>query len=277
MKRILIAGITLAWLLSSFSISPTSVSAEAAAAPKVDIIAHRGFMDLYPENTLPAFVNALAMGAKEVELDVQITRDGVPIVMHDERVDRTTNGVGSVNSLSLHQIKALDAGYKFSPTYRGTRVPTLREVLFVVKHKGRVYIELKSTVKPQFIPRVLQDIYATDMQRDVFITSFSQPTLRAVRTLDERMPLVVLYGSGKVNFASLASFHPEMLSINYQQLLQNPRLVKQARGHGMDISAWTVNNQSDLRKLVKIGVYRILCNHNFTAYNLSVNNRLNWL
>src|SRR6056297_841327 len=93
------------------------------------IWAHRGASAVAPENTLAAFTAALQAGADGIELDVHLTRDGVPVVMHDETVDRTTNGSGRIRDLSHAEIDDLDAGSWFGPRWRGEKIPTLEKVL----------------------------------------------------------------------------------------------------------------------------------------------------
>src|SRR6185295_11448303 len=110
------------------------------------IIAHRGDSAHRPENTLASFASALEVGADLVELDVQLTRDGEVVVIHDVTVDRTTNGSGDVRQMTLAEVRALSAGYpeRFGPEYEGERVPTLAEALNLMHGRARVMIELKT-------------------------------------------------------------------------------------------------------------------------------------
>ncbi len=116
-----------------------------AGGRAVDVIAHRGASEYAPENTLAAFAMAEEMGADWIELDCRLTRDGEVIVMHDDTLDRTTNGSGYVREASLHEIKQLDAGAWFEDKWRGERVPTLEQALAQAKWKVGVYIEIKDT------------------------------------------------------------------------------------------------------------------------------------
>jgi glycerophosphoryl diester phosphodiesterase len=131
----------------AISSSLTERAARESLAPSglpVIAVGHRGTTKFAPENTLAAFDKAIAMGARVVEMDVRMTADGVFIVMHDARVDRTTNGRGAVSEMTLADIKALDAGAWFAPEFAGEQVPTLREALRHVKGRAGVDIDFKA-------------------------------------------------------------------------------------------------------------------------------------
>jgi len=115
----------------------------APCAPQIAVIAHRGEHRAHPENTLPAFQAAIDAGADFFELDVRTTADGRLVLMHDATVDRTTDGHGPVRSLTFDQIRALDAGAKFSPQFAGTRVPSFDEALALAHGKIGVYVDSK--------------------------------------------------------------------------------------------------------------------------------------
>ncbi len=142
---------------------------DALRTRRVLNVAHRGASAYAPENTLEAFELAIAQGADVIELDVRLTRDGELVVMHDAFVERTTNGRGEVRLMTLDEILVLDAGYWFGETWRGTRVPTLREVLERLADRALVDVELKDGVSlellhsletPQTGPGVSQRVHA---------------------------------------------------------------------------------------------------------------------
>ncbi|HLY19673.1 MAG TPA: glycerophosphodiester phosphodiesterase family protein [Bryobacteraceae bacterium] len=110
---------------------------------QIAVIAHRGEHRAHPENTLPAFQAAIDAGADYFELDVRTTADGRLVLMHDARVDRTTNGTGAIRDLTFEQIRTLDAGAKFSPQFAGTRVPSFEEALALAHGKIGVYVDSK--------------------------------------------------------------------------------------------------------------------------------------
>jgi len=107
------------------------------------LCAHRGLSHACPENTLPAFASALTVGAQEIELDARLTKDGVPVVCHDETVDRTTNGKGAIRDLDWSHIRRLDAGSLCDPKWRGVRMPSLEEVLELVAGRAAINLHVK--------------------------------------------------------------------------------------------------------------------------------------
>lgn len=109
------------------------------------LCAHRGLSQACPENTLPAFAAAMAVGAHEIELDLWASRDGVPVVCHDATVDRTTDGTGRISDLTWHEIRGLDAGIRCGVAWRGVRVPRLEEVLAFTGGRVGLNIHLKDT------------------------------------------------------------------------------------------------------------------------------------
>jgi len=113
--------------------------------PYPRICAHRGFKTVAPENTLPAFGAAIALGAPEIELDVRFTRDGVPVVCHDDRLDRVSDGVGLVGDFTFDAIRQLDAGAGFSSRFAGTKIPSLEEVLAKFARHAIINLHIKST------------------------------------------------------------------------------------------------------------------------------------
>ncbi|GGG87574.1 hypothetical protein GCM10011585_34590 [Edaphobacter dinghuensis] len=144
--------------------------AQTAWTPKEDgktikVIAHRGEHLHHPENTLPAFQAAIDAGADYFELDVRTTSDGKFVLMHDSTLDRTTNGTGEVYKHTFAEIRALDAGIKFSPTFAGTKVPTLDEALDLAHGKINVYVDTKYADPQQLIDTIVRH----DMQDHVVI------------------------------------------------------------------------------------------------------------
>ncbi|MDZ8170701.1 glycerophosphodiester phosphodiesterase [Microbacterium xanthum] len=156
-----------------------AVETDGVVARRVAVAAHRGASIEYPENTLAAFAAAIAYGAEGIELDVALSTDGVPVVMHDDTVDRTTDGHGPVDALTAAQLAALDAG-------RGERVPTLAEVLALAAGRAEVNIEIKA---PAAVPAVA-DVVAAFPDLVWFASSFHWPVLQELR---ERIPQARLY------------------------------------------------------------------------------------
>jgi glycerophosphoryl diester phosphodiesterase len=146
----LAAGAAAISAVAGTSVASTSFSERAAresmaptGAPVI-VVGHRGTRRFAPENTLAAFDKAIELGARSIEIDVRMTRDGEFVIMHDPWVDRTTDGTGLVSQMTLAEIRKLDAGSWFSPSFAGERVPTLREALRAVKGRAAVDIDFKS-------------------------------------------------------------------------------------------------------------------------------------
>jgi glycerophosphoryl diester phosphodiesterase len=159
----------------------------AREAGRVHVCGHRGYSLHYPENTLVAFDAARAAGATSIEIDVVLTKDGEPIVLHDLSVDRTTDGHGFAADLSLAEINGLDAGGRFDPRFAGTKIPTLRNALEWAKQTGTVVVlEIKEAERPDFaVDRVATLLGSTGTSDQVIVISFDHTVLK--RAVD-RLP-----------------------------------------------------------------------------------------
>ncbi len=218
---------------------------------KVNLIAHRGFSADAPENTLAAFDLALTNNYPDIEFDVQLSSDGVPIVIHDGSLDRTTNGHGLVKEHTLAQIKTLDAGSWFSPGFIGSRVPTLNEVLLRYSGCANLHIELKSH-EPELPGKVARQLTETGWIQEaldqsnnqaaiapvVVISSFDRAQVSRSRDiLPERIVhelLVKEVSDESLNWAAdhgLKSYHPSVRDIT-------PELVRKARQHNLEVGGW---------------------------------------
>lgn len=212
------------------------------------IIAHRGSRYNRPENTIAAFVEAIRVGVDGIELDVHRTRDGQLVVIHDESLDRTTNGSGLVRQHSLEDIKRLDAGSWFHPSYFREKVPTLGEVLDVLENqgfKGQLNIELKTNKYPY--PKIEKQL-ATLMQTKARLfsymySSFNLLSLFLVQKYDpkvERAYLVKdrwfhLWLGQRMDFVQAIHIH--------KNTLLSPRLLQSV---SKPLRLWTVNKKSDI-------------------------------
>ncbi|MGD8329862.1 MAG: glycerophosphodiester phosphodiesterase family protein, partial [Acidobacteriota bacterium] len=163
------------------------------------LIAHRGASARAPENTLRAFEEALDAGAEVLECDVQMSRDGVAIVMHDPTVDRTTDGRGAVRRLSWHEIRALDAGYpaRFGDAFAGQRVPRLEELFDLARGRAEVFVEIKPEALADSDGRIEAGVVdaarSTGMMDAVGVLSFAPRALQRVRALAPDFPLGLVF------------------------------------------------------------------------------------
>jgi glycerophosphoryl diester phosphodiesterase len=224
------------------------------------ILGHRGASAYAPENTLHAFSEAVARGADGFELDVSLSADGVPVVMHDDSLQRTTGASGQVAQTSLAELKKLDAGYaaRFGSQFAGERIPTLAEVFESADLRAVINVELKHDRAPErrLADRVVELIHAHNMGRRVIVSSFQFSNLQRVKQLDPQLPVGVLYTlslfAGRVQrrLAGAYAFeahHPSHLGLSADR-------VQWFHDRGRRVNAWTVNKPDDLRRLMAAGI-----------------------
>jgi glycerophosphoryl diester phosphodiesterase len=235
------------------------------------VFAHQGAENLFPSNTMYAFEQSVRMGVDVLDTDMHMTRDGVLILMHDQTVDRTTNGSGAVRDLTLVEIQQLDAGYAFSLDggqsfpYRGAgfSVPTL-EALFQAFPDKRFGIEIKQTDPLPTAQRFCDLIRQYKMQDSVLVSSFRQENMEAFRqtcpevatsaTESEVRTFYILYRLGLVD-----TLTPNYSSLQVPEerggiLLLTPGFVRAAHRRGLAVQPWTINESEDLRRILTLGV-----------------------
>lgn len=208
------------------------------------IYGHRGASAEYPENTLPAFRRALELGVEGIELDVHLSADGVPVVIHDETVDRTTNGQGAVADLTVEQLRQLDAG-------QGEYVPTLAEVLDLVGDKLHVDIEVKANAAGE---AVLKEVEGRSTRW--LISSFDWDVLRYVRSVDKDADLWVLaVGATDEALATVEEVGAGALAI-WQRALDED-IARYLAEKGVKFWPWTVNDVDQARRFLEWGAIGI--------------------
>ena len=235
------------------------------------VIAHRGGAALMPENTRVSFANGRALGADILEMDVRATADGVPVVIHDATVDRTTDGSGPVDSFTLAELRRLDAAYRFSPMtspdtfpLRGTGIciPTLREV-FTAFPDAHMIVEIKEH-NPELAEAIISLVREFDRVDRTVPASFHHEMLAWFR---ETEPNAVTHGSQQETIPFLVSswlFLGGVTSPKYHMLLLpptqgrlrviTPRLLTAASRRNVQVYAWTINDPDEIRHLVERGV-----------------------
>lgn len=215
-------------------------------------MAHRGWSGKAPENTMTAIRLALAEPAiKAMEIDVQLTRDGVPVVIHDFTLERTTNGKGLVKDHSLEELRELDAGSWFGEKFAGERIPTLEEVLVAVKGRCKLNIELKATsdLYPGIAEKVLALLEKHDMKQEVYVTSFDHDLIRHVRTLDQEIETgLIVYGRPVLMLEQMEEAGATILSMDYLYLTRE--LTAAAIEKGFKVIAWTVDDPKHIRHVL---------------------------
>ena len=229
----------------------------------MDIYAHRGNSGEAPENTLEAFRQAIAIGADGVEFDVQLTKDGVPVVIHDETVNRTTDGVGAVQDLTLQQIQALDAGKWLAAKYSGERIPTLEAVLALLKDSGlRINIELKTNRVPYpgIARATIELVRKHGLERRVQISSFNHQTLREARQTAPDLEYAVLTADQMlepwtyVKHYGFQGFHPGGYAVSEE-------VVRRCHDSGLKVRVWTVDDPKHAEEFARIGIDALITNH----------------
>jgi glycerophosphoryl diester phosphodiesterase len=229
-------------------------------------IAHRGGGRLRPEATLPAFEHALSVGADVIEFDVHASSDGIVVVIHDDTVDRTTDGSGTVADMSFAELRMLDAGYAFTPDggqtfpYRGMgiQIPTLDEVLEAFPDQYYL-IEIKQ-YEPSIVPNVLAILEAHSALDRVILASFQQVTIDAVRAANpELFTSMTLVEMLEFQGASeQPGYQPPALFVQPPWDVVDQQVVDFAHSLGLKVQPWTVNNEPVMLDLIALGVDGIM-------------------
>lgn len=221
------------------------------------IVAHRGASRVAPENTLAAIARAADLGARAVELDVALSADGLPVILHDETLDRTTDGHGSVARKPLAELKLLDAGAWFGKRFAGERLPTLAEaVALILERKLALNLEIKPTrgrdaATAESTIDVLKTSWPTEAP--LVISSGSSQSLSVARDLAPHWPRGLILDAVPPDWAEkLAAFGCVSLHCNAQSV--TPSLVEEVHAAGYRLFAWTVNRLPAARRLFRSGV-----------------------
>jgi len=222
---------------------------------KTICIAHRGGAAYAPENTLAAIKNAVKIGADYAEIDVHLSKDGEIVVIHDDELERTTNGKGQVKDKTLKELKRLDAGSWFSPKFKGERIPTLEEVLDTAKGKIGIVIEIKNG--PNFYEgieeKVVKLVRKKDMVDDVIVISFDHSCLKKVHKLDPGIKTGALYYANILDMKNLSKTTGAKYMCPGWHLVTADS-IKEAHKNGLKVNIWTVNDAATMRKFIKMGV-----------------------
>ena len=219
-------------------------------------IAHRGASHKFPENTLQAFAAAIQAGADMCELDVQLSRDGIPIVIHDDTVDRTTDGHGAAAALTLAEIKRLDAGIRFGPGFAGARVPTLEEVLIEVAGRCRLNVELKGPGTSLEVCRLLRQYGQLETS---IVSSFDWAALQEARSFESAIALGVLADRAPDTMLDAAR-GLDAFSVHPRWNLLTQTLSNSAHRSGLQVLVWTVDDPARMKRMIALGADGIMTN-----------------
>jgi len=205
------------------------------------VVGHRGAAGLQPENTIEGFEYALSLGCEYVETDVQLSADGHLVIIHDDAVDRTTNGVGRVGEMTLARLRDLDAG-------QGRQIPLLQEVLDVVRGRAILLCELKGPFTPDPAAR---QVMANLMQEQVIFTSFHQGRLARIKEIDARLQIGAIYGDPPEDALEQAlALGAQTAGIHYSKLTE--AFVAQARRLGINLRVWNPDEEADIQRVIDL-------------------------
>lgn len=234
------------------------------------VIAHRGGATLAPENTLAAFRNAIALGADMIEIDVHLTRDGHVVVIHDNTVDRTTDGHGRIADLTLAEIKELDAGKKFSEKFAGEKVPTLEETMETLNGKAQLLIEIKKdhdSLYPGLEEKVVDLIHRYDAGKWTIVQSFNKHSVEKVQKADPSLRTFYLlghnfsafYDSIAENIRNDKKLPPSFTGIAPHYSVLDAGRVDTLHRAGYLVYAWTVKPE-EMERIISMKVDGIITN-----------------
>jgi len=232
----------------------------------IEIIGHRGNPVRFPENTLPSLLGAVEAGARSVEFDVRVAACGTPVVFHDATLERTTDGAGRLEDWTLAQLRELDAGSWFDPSFRGTRVPTLEEALDSLLPSApkarvhRVYVEVKGVRESGDLSRLLDTFRRTGSLDRVVLISLDFPLLMEVRALAPSLVLgfVAEDEDALAEALPLVRQDPRSILDPKQELLRrDPVRTSGWVEEGIRLVTWTVNEEAHARELLALGIRRL--------------------
>ncbi|QNM14452.1 MULTISPECIES: glycerophosphodiester phosphodiesterase [Fusobacterium] len=225
--------------------------------------AHRGFSGKYPENTMLAFEKAIAEGVDGIELDVQLTKDGEVVIIHDEKIDRTTDGEGYVVDYTYEELSKFDASYIYRGKMGFNKIPTLREYFELVKDLDIITnIELKTGINEYLgiEEKVWDLIQEFKLQDKIIISSFNHFSVMRMKKIAPNMKYGFLsedwiIDAGKYTHShGIQCYHPR-----FNNLI--PEVIEELKSYGLEINTWTVNLESDMRYLISHKIDVIIGNY----------------
>jgi len=236
--------------------------------PRPCCIAHRGFSGRFPENTLAAFRGAIDLGVDMIELDVTLTADDEVVVIHDETLDRTTDGRGAVRERRWSAIADLDAGSWFSPDFADERIPTLSQALELVRGRALLNIEIKEEVVTDRIEggvteRVIGQVRAADMRAEVILSSFDPRAVAHAREIEPGIRRASLYNKKLHRGMSPSEIMDQVGAVVFSPGLKqvSPEMIANAHESGRTVMVYTVNREADMRRMLDLGVDGMFTDH----------------
>jgi glycerophosphoryl diester phosphodiesterase len=267
MNTKLLAGAGLAFTLLFSPLSQAFAAETTGDLRKVDNVAHRGASAYAPENTIAAFDKAVEMKADYIEIDVQRSKDGKLVLIHDTTVDRTTDGSGKVGNLTFKELRNLDAGSWKGEQFAGAQIPTFDEILDRYHGKIGILIELKA---PELYPGIEENVAKELKERNldkpqnekIIVQSFNHKSMKKMNELLPKVPIGVLTSSSAdTTEQALQEFSTYADYFNPSYGIVTEDLVNQVHSLGMKIGSWTVRSQKAADFLLGVGVDAIITDY----------------
>jgi len=217
----------------------------------VKVLGHRGCAGIEPENTTRAFKRAMDLGVDFIELDVRMSRDKKLVVIHDDKVDRTTNGNGYVRDLTFEEIRKLDAG-------KGEKIPSLEEAIDLLKKgKQRIAIEIK---EPDTLEGILMIVKEEGLSNKVIIVSFWHNVLKTIKEIEPEIKTGAIFVGRPVDAVSIAkAAQSELLCLKHKYI--DKEVVVECHKNDIGVNAWVVDEIEDIEKMKELGVDIISSDH----------------
>jgi glycerophosphoryl diester phosphodiesterase len=244
--------------------SPARVASTFAFSGPVEIIAHRGYSARAPENTLSAIEMAISAGADAVEFDLHVSADGVPVLFHDDILERTTDGSGPLREVSYLELSKLDAGSWYGPHFAGERIPRFTDALARLDGRvGRVYPEVKHYGDRDDLDAMVDAVRTADLMASTVFISMDWGALGQMRSayLDLNVGYIVEHVDRAHAAIERATGDAHALvDFDARILLANPALVELAQRRGVELAVWTVDDRTTAARLFHLGIRRITTN-----------------
>jgi glycerophosphoryl diester phosphodiesterase len=231
----------------------------------VFMVAHRGFSGGAPENTMAAFKKAMDLAVDMIELDVHLSSDGQVIVIHDDSLNRTTNGKGKVANYPVNELKQLDAGSWFGKQFSGEKIPTLKEVLELTRGQMLLNIELKIGELGQYTmkdlaDRSLQEVEKAGMLNQVVFASFDPSAIDRILEKNPKVPVALIYNQSWTFPQEVTGGRSiSVLSCSGKVLTQTN--ISKAHQRGVMVFVWTLNTEEHMEHFLNMGVDGIITDH----------------
>ena len=224
------------------------------------VLAHRGANKVAPQNTLPAFLKAIQFNADGIETDVHLCKDGEIVICHNYTVDATSNGKGSIDEMTFAELRRMDFGSYFSSDFKGVTLPTLAELLTLVKNMQLINIEIKSPQKDNdLVKRVVEEVYKFGVEKNSIISCFNPECIKQVKDIDKNIKTALLYEDDELGNEIMTfgvakycqqlkadAAHPHRNLITHKEIIDLHNL-------GIAVNPWTVNLKEDIIRLANWG------------------------